>query len=181
MWFAPFCVQITIMKDSVKNLTRQDANEKIKELAVKADMCFFTTNLSQLPLSTRPMSTRDVDDNGDIWFFSRKGSGKNMEITTDNRVQLFYSNHSNYEFLTLYGTATIIKDDAKAKELWSAIAKTWFDKGYDDPELTLIKVTPTDGHYWDTKDGKIVSLFKMLAGAITGQEMNNSVEGDIKK
>lgn len=169
------------MKDNVKNLTRQDANKKIKELAEKADMCFFTTKLSQLPLSTRPMSTREVDENGNIWFFSRKGSSKNEEIAADNRVQLFYSNHSNYEFLTLYGTATIIKDGTKAKELWSTVAKTWFNEGYDDPELTLLKVEPTDGHYWDTKDGKIVSLFKMLAGAITGQEMNNSVEGDIKK
>lgn len=169
------------MKDNVKNLTRQDANKKIKELVEKADMCFFTTNLSHLPLSTRPMSTREVDEDGSIWFFSRRGSTKNNEIEADSRVQLFYSNHSNYEFLTLYGTATIIKDEAKAKELWSAVAKTWFNEGYDDPELTLLKVEPTDGHYWDTKDGKIVSLFKMLAGAITGQEMNNSVEGDIKK
>jgi general stress protein 26 len=173
--------QITIMKDEIKNLSRQEANEKIKELALKADMCFFTTNLSQLPLSTRPMSTRDVDENGDIWFFSRKGSTKNEEIAADNRVQLFYSNHSNYEFLTLYGTATIIKDDEKAKELWSAMAKTWFNEGYTDPELTLLKIVPEAGHYWDTKDGKIVSLFKMVAGAITGKEMNNSVEGDIRK
>ncbi len=169
------------MGDEVKDLTRQDANKKIKELAEKADICLFTTNLTQLPLTTRPMSTRAVDENGDLWFFSRKGSNKNEEITADNRVQLFFSNNSSYEFLTLYGIATIIKDDAKAKELWSAIAKTWFNEGYDDPELTLLKIVPKDGHYWDTKDGKIISLFKMVAGAITGKEMNNSVEGDIKK
>lgn len=169
------------MGDEVKDLTRQDANKKIKELAEKADICLFTTNLTQLPLTTRPMSTRAVDENGDLWFFSRKGSNKNEEITADNRVQLFFSNNSSYEFLTLYGTATIIKDDAKAKELWSAIAKTWFNEGYDDPELTLLKIVPKDGHYWDTKDGKIISLFKMVAGAITGKEMNNSVEGDIRK
>lgn len=168
------------MKDEVRNLSREEANKKIKELAEKADICFFTTNLTELPLTTRPMSTREVDANGDIWFFSRKDSDKNKEIAADNRVQLFYSNSSNYEFLTLYGTATIIKDDERAKELWSAIAKTWFNEGYDDPELTLIKIEPRDGHYWDTKDGKIVSLFKMVAGAITGREMNNSVEGDIR-
>ena len=67
-----------------------------------------------------------------------------------------------------------------AKELWSAIAKTWFNEGYDDPELTLLKIVPEDGYYWDSKDGRIVSLFKMVAGAITGKEMNTSIEGDIK-
>ena len=164
----------------VQNLTRAEANEKIKQLAEKADICLFTTNLTSLPLTTRPMSTREVDEDGTIWFYSREGSNKNKEIEKDNRVQLFYSNFSSQEYMTLYGKATIIKDEAKAKELWSAIAKTWFNEGYDDPELTLIKFDPQDGHYWDTKDGKIVSLFKMVAGAITGKEMNLGVEGSLK-
>jgi general stress protein 26 len=164
----------------VKNLSRSEANEKIKELAEKTDICLFTTALSSLPLTTRPMSTRSVDEEGNIWFFSREGSHKNEEIRKDNRVQLFYSNNTGSEYLTIYGKAEIIKDDAKAKELWSAIAKTWFEKGYDDPELTLLKIIPEDGHYWDTKDGKIISLFKMVAGAIVGKELVEGVEGDIR-
>ncbi|HEV7782128.1 MAG TPA: pyridoxamine 5'-phosphate oxidase family protein [Chitinophagaceae bacterium] len=164
----------------VKNLTRQEANQKIKAMAEKTDVCLFTTNLSSLPLTTRPMSTRAVDEEGNIWFFSREGSSKNNEIEQDDRVQLFYSNNIGSEYLTIYGRASISKDAAKAKELWSAIARTWFYKGYDDPELTLVKVVPEDGHYWDTKDGKIISLFKMVAGAIMGKELVEGVEGDIK-
>src|SRR5688572_4252921 len=165
---------------NVKNLSRQEANNKIKELAEKADTCMFTTMLTKLPLTTRPMSTRTVDTDGCLWFFSRRDSNKNQEIATDNRVQLFYSNFSTSEYMTLYGKATIINDAAKAKELWSAIAKTWFNEGYDDPELTLIKIDPENGHYWDTKDGKVISLLKMVAGAVTGKELNSSVEGRMK-
>lgn len=165
----------------VQNLNRAEANKKIKELAEKTDVCLFTTDLSNPPLSTRPMSTRAVDEEGNIWFFSREGSNKNREIEKDNRVQLFYSNNTGAEYLAIYGKAIISKDSAKAKELWSAIAKTWFEKGVDDPELTLIKVVPEDGHYWDTKDGKIVSLFKMVAGAIVGKELAQGVEGDINR
>ena len=164
----------------VQNISRQKANEKIKELAKKADVCMFTTSLTKLPLITRPMSTRDVDDDGSIWFFSREGSDKNLEIIADNRVQLFYSNSSSSEYMSIYGKATILKDAAKAKELWSAIAKTWFNDGYDDPELTLVKVEPEDGYYWDTKNGKVISLMKMVAGAITGKELDLGVEGKIK-
>lgn len=164
----------------VQNLSRAEANEKIKELAEKADSCMFTTNLKELPLTTRPMSTREVDEDGCIWFFSRKSSDKNREIEKDNRVQLFYANTSSYEFMSIYGEATIIQDEAKAKELWSAIAKTWFNEGYTDPELTIIKVEPKQGYYWDTKDGKVVSLVKMVAGAITGKEIETGVEGTLK-
>lgn len=164
-----------------QTLTREEANEKIKELAGKADTCLFTTNLTSLPLTTRPMSTRDVDENGCIWFFSRRDSNKNKEIAQDNRVQLFYSNFSNSEYLSIYGKATILKDEKKAKELWSVFAKTWFNEGYDDPELTLIKIEPEEGYYWDTKDGKVISLLKIMAGAITGKEMDTSIEGKISK
>ena len=164
-----------------QNLSRQEANEKIKELAKKADTCLFTTSLTNLPLTTRPMSTRDVDEDGCIWFFSRRDSDKNREITADNRVQLFYSNFSSSEYLSVYGQATIITDKNKAKELWSAIAKTWFNKGYDDPELTLLKIEPQESYYWDTKDGKVVTLIKMVTGAITGKEFDLGVEGKIDK
>jgi general stress protein 26 len=164
----------------VTNLNRQDANKKIKELAEKADTCLFTTVLTKLPLTTRPMSTREVDDDGCLWFFSRRNSDKNREIAMDNRVQLFYSNFSSSEYMSLYGTATILTDKNKAKKLWSAIAKTWFNEGYDDPELTLIKVEPEEGYYWDTKDGKVISLLKMVAGAVVGKELNSGVEGSVK-
>ena len=162
-----------------KNYTGHEGVEKLKELAESADMCMFATSLSNDPVPARPMSTRKVDDDGAIWFFSRSTSTKNAEIKRDKRVQLFYSNPSSAEFLNVSGTATIIIDPVKAKELWSAWAKTWFPDGVDDPELTLIKVEPVDVQYWDTKHNKMVSLLKIVAGAITGKEMDDGVEGKI--
>jgi general stress protein 26 len=167
------------MSTEIKNLARQDANKKIKKLAEEADICLFTTDLTTLPLRTRPMSTQKVDDEGNLWFFSEKDSDKNTDIAKDERVQLFYSNKMSSEYLSLYGTATIIQDAVKAKELWTAMVKIWF-KDPEEPNLTIIKVVPEDGYYWDTKDGKLVSLFKMAVGVITGKEMDGSIEGKIK-
>lgn len=168
------------MGSDIKNLRREDANKKIKEIADAADICLFTTDLTHLPLQTRPMSRQLVDDEGNLWFFSDKDSDKNRDIEKDNRVQLFFSNKASSEYLSLYGTASIIIDREKAHELWSAPVKIWF-KDADDPNLTIIKVVPEDGYYWDTKDGKLVSLFKMVVGAITGKELDGSVEGRIRK
>ncbi|MEO7984372.1 MAG: pyridoxamine 5'-phosphate oxidase family protein [Bacteroidota bacterium] len=167
------------MSTEIKNLRRQEANEKIKKLAGDADICLFTTDLTHLPLKTRPMSTQEIDDEGNLWFFSHIDSDKNNDIAKDERVQLFYSNRNSSEYLSLYGTATIIRDKAKAKELWSAMVKVWF-KDPGDVNLTIIKVVPEDGYYWDTKDGKLVSLFKMAVGALTGKELDGSIEGKIK-
>lgn len=163
----------------IQNLTSQDAIDKIKELAKAADVCLFTTALTQLPLMTRPMSVSQVDDAGNLWFMSRKDSDKNEHIGQDNRVQLFFSNKNSYEFLSIYGKAVIVQDLEKAKELWTPIAKTWFNDGVEDPELTLIRVHPEDAYYWDTKHNKAITLLSYLAGAITGTEMNNGVQGKI--
>ena len=164
---------------SYKNLVNEEGIKKLKELAKSIDVCMFASNLSAYPISVRPMSTREVDEDGTIWFYSREESDKNAEIEADGRVQLFYGNLSSSEYLSVAGNATIIKDEAKAKELWSVWAKTWFNEGPDDPQLTIIKVEPVDVHYWDTKNGRMISLLKIMAGAITGKEMEISIEGKI--
>lgn len=167
------------MGTKIEDVQHREAMKKIKELADAADICLFTTNLTELPLSARPMSRQKIDDDGTMWFFSDKTSHKNEHIMADNRVQLFFSNRNSSEYLSIFGTAEIIKDTSKAKELWSPIAKTWFNDGPEDASLTIIKVTPLDGYYWDTKDGKFVTLLKIAAGAIAGKEFDGSVEGKI--
>lgn len=93
-----------------KNLINKEAIEKIKELAKDSNICHFVTNLSNTPLSSRPMATQKVDDEGNIWFLSDKDSDKNTDIQADKRVQLFYSANANYEYFSVYGTAEISFD-----------------------------------------------------------------------
>ncbi len=163
-----------------KNLVSKDAVEKIKSLAEAANTCHFVTQLSKAPLSSRPMATIKVDDEGCIWFMSDKDSSKNLDIHDDKKVQLFYSNQSSSEYLTIYGTADIIFDKKLVDEMWTPIAKAWFTQGKDDPSLSLIKVTPEDGYYWDTKNNKVVSLIKIAAAVVTGKTMDDGVEGSLK-
>ncbi len=163
----------------VKNLYNEEAVEKIKDLVKSADICLFTTALSRLPLTTRPMSTQDVDDKGALWFLSPKSSGKNLEILQDSRVQLFYFNKSSSEYLSIYGEAEITTDKEKIKQYWTTMAKAWFTEGEDDPEISVIKVTPQDAYYWDTKHNKMVATLKIAAAVITGNTMDDGVEGTL--
>lgn len=164
---------------AIKNLSHQEAIDKFKELVKHESVCLFTTRLTEVPLTTRPMSIQKVCDQGNFWFLSASDSSKNQEIIEDSRVQLFINNTSNYEFLSVYGKATISRDRQKIDELWSDIAKAWFNEGKDDPRVTVIKVTPEEGFYWDTKDGKLVSLIKIAASAVTGKTLQEGVEGRI--
>ena len=53
--------------------------------------------------------------------------------------------------MSIFGTAEILFDKNKVEEMWTPIAKAWFTEGKDDPAISLIKVTPQEGYYWDTK------------------------------
>ncbi|HNP21712.1 MAG TPA: pyridoxamine 5'-phosphate oxidase family protein [Panacibacter sp.] len=164
---------------TTKNLYKEEAVAKMKELVSSAGICMFATALKERPLSARPMSTEEVDEEGNLWFLSRDSSRKNAQISKDNEVQLFYSNKDKAEFLSVYGKASIIKDKDKAKQLWTPIAKNWFEQGVDDPELTILKVTPHEVYYWDTQHGRMIAMLKMLQGAFSGKGADDGVMGKI--
>lgn len=164
---------------SVKDLEREPALAKIKELAEDAKLCMFNTRLCGAPFNTRPMATQAVDEDGTIWFFSAADSTKNLDIARDNRVQLIYSNRSASEFLSLYGTAEIVIDKERARRLWNVFLTIWFHDGPEDSNLTLLKFTPIEGYYWDTKHNKMVQSVKIAVGAIRGKMMDDGLEGKL--
>lgn len=167
-------------EENHEDLSGQRAVEKIKELVKKAQSCFFCTAEALGPSSgTRPMSVQEVDDEGNLWFLSASDSYKNAELTKDPAVVLYFQGSAHSDFLHLHGQATISRDPAKIRELWNPLIKTWFTEGVNDPRITVIKVQPSGGYYWDTKHGNAVAGIKMLVGAATGTTLDDSIEGKL--
>lgn len=164
----------------IKNLSQQEAIQKIKDLAEDIKMCMFCTQVKDMPFQTRPMGTQKVDDEGNLWFLSAASSEKNEEIKNDDEVQLIYSKGSDAHFLSVHGKATVTRDRQKIEELWNKFAQAWFKGGKDDPNLTVICVKPDDAYYWDTKHGKMVSLFKIAISSVTDKVMDDGVQGSLK-
>jgi len=161
-------------------LMGEEGIEKLKDLVGNNSVCMFTSNVEHVPLQTRPMTVQQVDDDGNFWFFSSRSSHKNHEVLNDSRVQLLFANTSASEYLTVNGTATVSDDRKKIAEIWSPMAKAWFQEGKDDPDLTLIKVKPESAHYWEPKQNKMVTLFKMAASAVSGKDMDIGRQGRIE-
>lgn len=163
----------------LKNLTNEEAVAKLKKIAEATRICMFCTDLSHTPFSTRPMSVQEVDEEGNLWFLSSSDSNKNFEIRQDEQVQLLFANVGDAEYLSVYGKAFIYKDRTTIEEKWSPMAKTWFTEGKDDPNLTVLRVQPEYVYYWDTKNGKMVTMLKIAVGAIIGKTMDGGVEGKL--
>lgn len=168
-------------EDNMKDLGGPEAIAKIKEMVDSAKSCFFLTNIKTgLPVSIRPMSVQKVDDEGNLWFLSANDSHKDSEIIKDPLVHLLFQGSAHSDFLNIYGLAQVSEDKEKIKELWEPIMKVWFTEGEDDPRISVIKVEPTEGYYWDNKHGNAIAFVKMLAGAAIGKTYDDSIEGKLR-
>ncbi len=167
-------------EENRRDLRGAEAVEKLKELVGKAETCFFCTAVeTSRSSSARPMSVQQVDGKGNLWFLSADDSHKNAEIQSVPAVQLFFQGSKHSDFLTVIGHASISRDKAKIEELWEPIVKTWFTGGVDDARITVIKVAPVNGYYWDTKHGIAVAGVKMMVGAALGKTLDDSIEGTL--
>lgn len=164
---------------SIKDKYNEEAIEKIKTLAEEIDFTMFITNLEKAPLHAVPMSTKKVDNQGNIWFLSSTAHETVKHIQQNVKVQLLYSKPRNMEFLNLYGEAHLVADKVIIKDLYQSTDDSWFN-GADDPKIRAIVVNPKEAQYWEPKSNKAVTLFKMAYGAITGNKVDISREGELR-
>jgi len=166
---------------NTKNLKNNEAIEKLKSLVNEIMVCLFCTNLKTDDGSTcRPMSAIKVCDEGNIWFFSEKNSDKNIAIETSKNVQLFFSHPGKSSYLVVNGEAIIILDQKQIEALWTPAAKIWFKGGKDDPNISIIKVNPTNAYYWDTDGNQMINFIKMVASVATGKNLVTGNQGTLE-
>jgi len=158
-----------------QDLAGHEAIKRITHIAEDAKSCFFISSGSD----ARPMSVLDIDEAGALWFMSAADSHKNAEVAADPQVRLYFQASKHSGFLYLDGIATISTDPARIRELWSPELATWFTGGLGDPRITLIRVVPTSGYYWDNKHGNLVAGLKIMVGAALGATLDDSIEGRV--
>ncbi len=157
-----------------------DAVKKIRSIVNVAQSCFFCTKVPTSHTNgARPMSVRKIDDEGNLWFLSASDSHLNKELSFDPEVKLYFQGSAHSDFLELNGTATISVEQAMIDELWEPTIKNWFTEGKEDPRITVIKVVPSSGYYWDTKHGNLVAGIKIMIGAVVGKTFDDSIEGRV--
>ncbi|AEI51592.1 pyridoxamine 5'-phosphate oxidase family protein [Runella slithyformis] len=155
--------------------TRKDFKEMVKDIRI-AMLCTIT---SEGYIHSRPMGTSDVDEEGNIWFFTSESSQKINEVEDNSNVSVCYADPDDNTYVCVMGTAQIVHDRKKIDELWNPALKIWFPEGKEDPEIVLIKIDPISAEYWDSSSSKMVVLFNMAKALVTGKEYDEGEYGKI--
>ena len=143
---------------------------KLKELIDEIKIGMFTTIDTDGTLRSRPLQTAGVDDDGTLWFFTSQSSPKVEEAEADaGRVSVSYANTSKYDFVSVSGHATLVRDRGKMDELYTKWVEVFFPKGLDDPNLALLRVTIQKAEYWDAPGSAIGRLYGAAKVLLTGK------------
>ena len=133
--------------------------KKVADMMRDLDFCMLTTHADDGQLRSRPMSNNgEVEFDGDVWFFSGADTRKVADIETEARVELNYADTQTFRFVSMSGTATIVRDVDKKRELWIDDLARWFKDGPESEDVVLIKVTPTVVAYWQGEDQGEIAL-----------------------
>lgn len=151
----------------------QGTRERLIELLKKVNVAMLATRGPDGKNYSRPMGTSDVEFDGSVYFLTNDHSGKVGDLEKDNEALVTYSDPGKQIYLSLRGTAEIIKDKETIKAHWTAAARGWFPKGEDDPDIALIRVHVQDAEYWDAPNGKVVVLYAYAKAVLTGEKPGN--------
>lgn len=161
-----------------KDLRDREAITKLKSMVDDIRFCMYTTYTNGR-IESRPMTTLEIDEEGNVWFFTNRNTEIGESSNQGEPVTLIYSEPKNNTYISVSGNAEIVESEAKKDELWNPMSKAWFPEGKEDPNLVVLKVTTEEAAYWDATSSKMVVFFSMVKAVLTGTTPDGGDHGKL--
>jgi general stress protein 26 len=143
-----------------------NAAEKVWQMMRSFESCMFVTQRNG-DLRARPMAPVVAQEEGRIYFLSRREAGKNEEIRADSAVNLAFSNDAGRQ-VSVSGRAAISTDPALKERLWGLAPQAFLPEGPASEETVTIVVTPSQAEYWE-RDNAVAVAVELGVALATGQ------------
>jgi general stress protein 26 len=169
-------------KDKGQKAKGQDPDrgdlKKLRKLIKGARVAMLTTVAPDGALRSRPMATLKAPFEGDVWFFTRASAPKGDEIRENDHVNVSFSDGDDNRYLSISGTASVVRDKERLEELWSGRLKDWFPDGKKDPDLALLRVRVDRAEYWDARTAAMVHLGGLVKSSLAGAPVVENRKSD---
>ncbi|CCO30915.1 Protein bli-3 [Rhizoctonia solani AG-1 IB] len=165
-----------VEKATNDKLTPQQKIDGLKEILEITKTGMLTTRGTNGELHSRAMAPASLDGLH-FTFILNNQSHKTDEMESDPHVNVSFFDPGSNHWVSVSGTAKVLQDKKRTKELWSPFVSAWFGdlgdgvhKGNEeDPRVSLVDITPSEIRYWYSKRTKIGSAVEIAASAITGK------------
>jgi general stress protein 26 len=151
-------------------VTREEKLRKLRQIVKAVDICMLTTVDERGGMHSRPMSNnREVEFDGDLWFFTYGSSHKVDEVGRMPKVNASFADIDGQQYASLTGRAEIVRDRAKIEELWQPHLRAWFPEGVETPDIALLKVTAERAEYWDSSQSIVAHAVGLITSLVKGE------------
>ena len=120
----------------------------VSEIMAKQDVAMVGTHHGD-DVAVRPMSNnRDVEFDGDTFFFTTDDTLTVADIRDNPRVSVSYQDVDEDRFIAMTGEAHLHTEREMLEKHWQPHMSQWFEDGLDTDGLTLIAIRADRVHYW---------------------------------
>ena len=145
----------------------------------KARFVMLTTIDGDGGIYSCPMTLQQATAEGSLWFFTSTTTPTARAIERDPRAAIALMGDDDF-YVSVYGTAALVNDRARMRELWDTMVKAWFPQGVEDPHLTLVRLDIERGEYWDTDQNAMMKMFEIGKALATGRRPDVGQKGTIE-
>ena len=155
------------------------AIRRLRVLLKDLTVGMFVTQTLDGVIHTRPMLVQELDEQGWLWFLTDRSSRKACELSRNPEAAVLFQSPQGDRYVSVHGTAVVVKDALKLKRIWNPTYRAWFPKGKRDPELVLIAVRIARVDYWLVPRSRLSRVFGAATAVVTGRRYEAGGHGTL--
>lgn len=137
----------------------------------------LTTHTLDGTSHSRPMLVHEIDEAGWLWFVTDRHSRKACELGQNPHATVVFQSKKGDRYVSVQGTAVVVRDDVKLRELWNPLMRAWFPRGRRDPEIALVAVRVERVEYWLVPATRLSRVFAAAKASLTGKRHESGRHG----
>jgi len=146
----------------------RDGVRHVAEMIKKVPVAMLTTQRQDGRLVSRPIHTREMEFDGELWFLTSADSRKVEELRAHPQVNLSYANPGDRAYVSIDGRAEVLIDRRKLDALWNETVDSLYFDGKNDPSLILLRVVAESAECWSGSTTAIGRAFDFVKAKLTG-------------
>ncbi|RAH99441.1 general stress protein [Acuticoccus sediminis] len=126
---------------------------------------------------SQPMTAQFDDDLPNrIYFYTNRQNRLVQSLSATHAGVINFSAKGHDLFACIHGTLSIDNDPAVIDRFWSPAVGAWFDKGREDPDLTLLRFDLGPAQIWKAGTGEFLHY---MTAALLGRNVQDAAKSDV--
>jgi general stress protein 26 len=151
---------------------------KVTDIINDSRIGMVTTINGDGALVSRPLAVQDVQDDGDMWFFTSADTSQVAHVKANPAVNVSFGKGA--EWVSVAGTAAVVTDRQQIRDRWNQAVEAWFPDGPETPEAVLLHVDSDSAEYWTSPGGTAATVLQWMKSKVTHSRMSVGDSGTVE-